>query len=121
MVYQLAQRATLQHFRHVVLLASPEDSYAPYHSARIEHHAAAATVASSGDGDDNVWGAVFSEMVASLLSPLDNVHMARIDVSFATANAQKIDAFIGRAAHICFIQHEQYIWRFVALYRRFFD
>ena len=104
-----------------MLLASPEDFYAPYHSARIEHHAAAAPPPSGGDDKDNVWGAVFSEMVASLLSPLDGVHVARIDVSFATANAQRLDAFIGRAAHISFIQHEQYIWRLVALYRRFFD
>lgn len=40
-IYKLSQKPGLQYFTNVLLLSSPADKYAPYHSARVELHQAA--------------------------------------------------------------------------------
>ena len=37
-LFQLSQKKGLEYFEHVFLLASQQDKYAPFHSARIENH-----------------------------------------------------------------------------------
>ena len=91
--------------------------YVPYHSARIEHCPAAAA--------DPVWGPIYAEMVDALLGPTAtadaSVNFTRLDVSFVKHHHGRIDAFIGRAAHISFLDQEPFIWQFVAMCKRFFE
>jgi hypothetical protein len=47
-LYQLSLTGGLQHFQNVLLVSSPRDQYAPYHSARIEPTLAASK--------DSKWG-----------------------------------------------------------------
>ncbi|KAJ7958857.1 hypothetical protein O6P43_019513 [Quillaja saponaria] len=35
-LYKLCKQKTLENFKHIILLSSPQDGYVPYHSARIE-------------------------------------------------------------------------------------
>jgi pimeloyl-ACP methyl ester carboxylesterase len=108
-LFQLAQRTELSHFRQVLLLSSPEDHYSPYHSARIEHH----------DLSDEPWDPIYEELVDHIWSSLAHVPVSRIDVAFPQSQ-HRVDSAIGRAAHISFLENEQFIWRFMALYRKYF-
>jgi len=67
-VYRLAQEDTLRHFRYLYLMASREDKYAPFFSARIQTHADAggASAAAAGDGKNRA----YRTMVLSLLRHL---------------------------------------------------
>lgn len=50
-LYKLSLSGTLKHFKNVLLVSSPQDQYAPYHSARIEP-----TIAAS---NDTKWGVAY--------------------------------------------------------------
>jgi hypothetical protein len=136
-VYRLSQQRVLQYFKHVLVFASPEDKYVPYHSARIEHHVSTES--------DPVWGPIYAEMVENILRPLhsstaDSSHpssnssafsnsssqlsykapqFSRIDVSFVSR--KRFDSLIGRAAHICFLDQPNYIWALVSLWTRYLE
>lgn len=67
-------------------MSSSEDSYVPWHSARIEYYDG------SGSGSK-----LEKQMVENILGD-QIVH--RIDIHFDIETTKDIDSFIGRAAHI---------------------
>jgi hypothetical protein len=112
-LYQLAKKPTLQHFKHVFLLASQQDKYAPFYSARIEIHPLALT--------DRKKGAVYHNMVSSILGSLTHpdVHLRRFDMWYKPPK-RSIDSFIGRTAHINFLTHTNYMILLLQLYAELF-
>ncbi len=63
---------------------------------------------------------VFSSMVGHLLHPLTaDVHFLRLGVSFVSHD-RKVDEFIGRAAHISFLDRMPFLWSFFSLYKKYF-
>ena len=88
-IYKLSQTGSLQRFKKIILISSAEDSYVPWHSARICAY-------------DTKNNELEAEMVNNILGE-NTVH--RIDVNFACGKGD-IDGFIGRKAHINLIVNE---------------
>ncbi|MBA0792611.1 hypothetical protein Gohar_017095, partial [Gossypium harknessii] len=100
--YKLCKQKTLENFKNIVLLSSPQDGYVPYHSARIESCRAAST-------DYSKKGKAFLEMLNYCIDQIraptcENRVFIRCDVNFDTSTYGKnLNTLIGRAAHIEFL------------------
>ncbi|XP_061463823.1 protein FAM135B [Rhineura floridana] len=104
-LYQLSQKTGLQYFKNVVLVASPQDRYVPFHSARIEMCKSALK--------DRHTGPVYAEMINNLLLPVigaKNCTLIRHDVFHALPNTA--NTLIGRAAHIAVLDSELFLEKF---------
>jgi hypothetical protein len=105
-LYKLSTKPSLEYFKHVLLVASPQDRYAPYHSARIEMCKAAMK--------DSSYGNVFRDMVNNILKPIvenPNITFKRYS-AFHTLPGGTSN-FIGRAAHIAHIDSELFVEKLV--------
>lgn len=100
LLYTLSQEKGLQYFRHVMLVSSPEDRIAPYHSTRIEIH--------QDFAKDETWGDIYREMVDNLISPLTTTKLSRVSVSFANSG-KNFQNMIGHTAHLCFLDNHTYM------------
>ncbi|KAG9444289.1 hypothetical protein H6P81_015629 [Aristolochia fimbriata] len=117
--YKLCKQKTLDCFKNMILLSSPQDGYVPYHSARIELCPVAAM-------DSSKKGQVFTEMLNNCMdqirSPsLDERRFMRCDVNFDTSShGRNLNTFIGRAAHIEFLETDIFakfiMWSFSDLF-----
>ncbi|XP_061597664.1 protein FAM135B [Cololabis saira] len=104
-LYLLSQKPGLQFFRNVVLVASPQDRYVPFHSARIEMCRTAMK--------DRGTGPVYTEMINNLLQPLVDAKECRLirqNVFHALPNTA--NTLIGRAAHIAVLDSELFLEKF---------
>ncbi|XP_004837962.1 protein FAM135B isoform X1 [Heterocephalus glaber] len=104
-LYQLSQKTGLQYFKNVVLVASPQDRYVPFHSARIEMCKTALK--------DRHAGPVYAEMINNLLGPLmaaKDCTLIRHNVFHALPNTA--NTLIGRAAHIAVLDSELFLEKF---------
>jgi hypothetical protein len=90
-MYRLSTQGSLKDFKKIILLSSLEDSYVTWHSARIS------TYDSNTKSD---YGKIEHEMVENILGE-KSVH--RLDINFNVKKMKNVDSFIGRAAHINFI------------------
>ncbi|CAJ1972334.1 unnamed protein product [Sphenostylis stenocarpa] len=119
-LYKLCKKKTFDHFRHIILLSSPQDGYVPYHSARIESCLAASH-------DYSKKGRVFLEMLNDCLdqiraNPSECRVFMRCDVNFdATSYGKNFNSLIGRAAHIEFLESDIFarfiMWSFPELFQ----
>ncbi|EDV23463.1 uncharacterized protein TRIADDRAFT_58113 [Trichoplax adhaerens] len=105
-LYQLNKSAGLTHFKNILLVSSEQDRYVSYHSARIEH-----CKLSIKDNSDQ--GAVYTEMLESLLEPLkkSNTNVIRYNIFHNCESS--LNSFIGRAAHIAMLDSELFTERFL--------
>ncbi|XP_074918135.1 protein FAM135B [Chelonoidis abingdonii] len=104
-LYQLSQKTGLQYFKNVVLVASPQDRYVPFHSARIEMCKTALK--------DRHTGPIYAEMINNLLRPLVDAKdctLIRHNVFHALPNTA--NTLIGRAAHIAVLDSELFLEKF---------
>ncbi|KAM9824772.1 protein FAM135B [Neosynchiropus ocellatus] len=104
-LYLLSQKPGLQFFKNVVLVASPQDRYVPFHSARIEMCRTALR--------DRTTGPVYTEMINNLLKPLveaKECQLIRQNVFHALPNTA--NTLIGRAAHIAVLDSELFLEKF---------
>lgn len=106
----------LNRFRHVVLVASPQDGYVPFYSARIE--------VPQESLSDRLNGPLIIGMANALLAPLVQEgsrvrSIARVEVQFLI-ETEGMDKRIGRAAHIMFLDNTAFIQMFVGLYGHLF-
>ncbi|XP_026765701.3 protein FAM135B isoform X1 [Pangasianodon hypophthalmus] len=105
-LYTLSQKPGLQFFKNVVLVASPQDRYVPFHSARIEMCRSALK--------DRTTGPVYTEMINNLLRPLMDAPQCRVirhNVFHALPNTA--NTLIGRAAHIAVLDSELFLEKFL--------
>ncbi|KAE8659207.1 Serine esterase family protein, putative isoform 4 [Hibiscus syriacus] len=118
--YQLCKKKTLENFKNIILFSSPQDGYVPYHSARIESCRAASM-------DHSKKGKAFLEMLNACLDQIrastteDRVFM-RCDVNFDTScHGKNLNSFIGRAAHIEFLESDIFarfiMWSFPNIFK----
>ncbi|KAM4688896.1 protein FAM135B [Discoglossus pictus] len=104
-LYQLSQKPGLQYFKNVVLVASPQDRYVPFHSARIEMCKTAIK--------DKHTGPVYTEMVNNLLQPvIDSKDCTLIRHNVYHALPNTANTLIGRAAHIAVLDSELFLEKF---------
>ncbi|KAL8457650.1 hypothetical protein ACS0TY_035496 [Phlomoides rotata] len=119
-LYKLCKQKTLDNFKNVILLSSPQDGYVPYHSARIEPCPASSA-------DESRRGKIFQEMVNDCLDQLrarscEHRVLMRCDVDFdISLQGKSLDTIIGRAAHIEFLDSDIFVrlimWSFPELFR----
>lgn len=114
-LYKLSQAKCWEYFKHVLLLSSPQDKYVPYHSARIELCPAAMR--------DTKRGALYASMVQGCLAPLlkaashSDHSFIRADVNFDTSGqARSFSTYMGRTAHIDFLETDAYIRAILSYY-----
>uniref|UniRef100_A0A5B7C301 DUF676 domain-containing protein n=1 Tax=Davidia involucrata TaxID=16924 RepID=A0A5B7C301_DAVIN len=118
--FKLCKQKTLEHFRNIILLSSPQDGYVPYHSARIES-------CQGSSGDNSKKGKVFLEMLNDCLDQIrapssEHRMFMRCDVNFDTSSqGRNLNTIIGRAAHIEFLETDIFarfiMWSFPELFR----
>ncbi|KAL4561060.1 hypothetical protein LXL04_033222 [Taraxacum kok-saghyz] len=118
--YKLSKQKTLENFKNIILLSSPQDGYVPYHSARME-------MCQASSGDHSRKGKVFHEMLNNCLeqirAPLSEQRMfMRCDVNFdISLQGRNLNTIIGRAAHIEFLETDIFakfiMWSFPELFR----
>lgn len=110
-IYRLSTLPTLSKFKNIVLVSSPTDKYAPYHSVRMEYHYEAE--------NDRKFGLPYQEMIINLHEQMKEINLIRFDVCFMS-NKSSLDTLIGRAAHICFLDRPLYILMFLVVYEHLF-
>lgn len=117
--YKLCKQRTLEYFKNIILISSPQDGYVPYHSARIE-------LCPASSWDYSKKGHVFTDMLNNCLdqirAPSDGRTFMRCDVNFDTSSQSRgFNTIIGRAAHIEFLESDIYarfiMWSFTDLFR----
>ena len=69
---------------------------------------------------DTEAGAALYEMVESLLSPVDPEKLWRLSVSYKFKKIN-LDTFLGRAAHVRFLDNLELTATLILQFRRFFD
>ncbi|KAK3021189.1 hypothetical protein RJ639_046603 [Escallonia herrerae] len=115
-----SQQKTLESFKNIILFSSPQDGYVPYHSARIE-------MCQASSGDYSKKGKVFLEMLNNCLDQIrapssEHRVFMRCDVNFdVSLQGRNLNTFIGRAAHIEFLESDIFarftMWSFPDLFR----
>lgn len=112
-LYWLARGSGLGRFKHVVLLSSVQDCYAPYESVRLEK------VPHTSSKTSQV-AKVYDEMVDAILSGLAPERVIRIDVDLHLPESN-IDTLVGRAAHIQFIENQTFMRMLIQSYGYLFE
>ncbi|KAJ1274455.1 hypothetical protein BS78_05G062900 [Paspalum vaginatum] len=118
--YKLCKLKTLENFKNIILVSSPQDGYVPYHSARID-------LCNASSSDNSRRGQVFTEMLNNCLdqirAPTSKTRVfMRCDVNFdQSTQGRNLNTMIGRAAHIEFLENDIYarfiMWSFPELFR----
>ncbi|CAD8091283.1 unnamed protein product [Paramecium sonneborni] len=106
-IYNLSQIDGLNWFNNVVVFSSFQDFFVPYNSALIQKI--------ENSNDQRVQ--VHNEIVENILSKCGKI--VRYDINFLL-NKKKLDQFIGRAAHIEFIDNLAFVKMFVYLQDEYF-
>lgn len=105
-LYRLSTKPTFEHFKNILLVASPQDRYVPFHSARIEMCKAALK--------DSLYGAIYREMVTNILRPIKsnpNITFKRYSAFHCLPSGT--NNFIGRAAHIAVLDSELFVEKLI--------
>ncbi|KZV39666.1 hypothetical protein F511_22691 [Dorcoceras hygrometricum] len=118
-LYKLSKQKTLEYFKNIILLSSPQDGYVPYHSARIE-------MCPASSGDYSKKGKIFLEMLNDCLDQIrapssEHRVFMRCDVNFEMSlQGRNLNTIIGRAAHIEFLETDIFarfiMWSFPDLF-----
>jgi hypothetical protein len=93
-LYKLASNGSLDAFQHIVLFSSPQDSYSPYDSSRIQ--------VSQKVHSSKLLADSHADMVLNILKNLHCEEILRVDLCLKFKNTS-LDTLTGRAAHISLI------------------
>ncbi len=89
-LFKLSLTRGFEWFEHVILVGSPQDTYSPFESSRVQI-----------TGKNSKHPPVFKAMIENLLGQI-NGDLRRVDVCMKFPK-KSIDTFLGRAAHISLI------------------
>lgn len=108
-VYALADNKVLSHFSRVILVSSPQDMYVPLHSTSLKFPADAVNM--NGNGSSNTNGAasdsVLRTMQRNILSTIPPERLVRLTLGIAQDGPLlNLNNFIGRTAHICYLENK---------------
>ena len=99
-LYKLSEYNGLNWFKYVYLLSSHQDNYSPYESSRIQFNSSSL---SNDKKSEN-----YKNMACNILSKITNNTLRRIDVNFVIQE-KNFDTFIGRTAHIQFLENTDFM------------
>lgn len=89
-LFKLSRAQGLEHFQHIIFVSSPQDTYSPFDSSRVQV-----------TGKESKGNETARKMVRNILGRV-NADIRRVDVCMKFEK-KSIDTFIGRAAHISLI------------------
>ena len=112
-IYKLSLSTGFTWFKNVVLVSSYQDQYVPFDSARIQ-------ICKKASDDTRGKGNYYINMTSNILHALKTRLVYRLDVSFKI-NDKNLDSFIGRTAHIQFLECQPLMKMMVHRYREFFS
>mmetsp|Transcript_87611 Transcript_87611/g.281123 ORF Transcript_87611/g.281123 Transcript_87611/m.281123 type:complete len:164 (+) Transcript_87611:2111-2602(+) len=95
-LYKLSKIAGFEHFENIVLMSCPSDQYSPFDSARVEI---------GGMLDKHSHKDVYCSMVRNMWEHVEPRKVFRFDVNFHIPE-NNLDSFIGRTAHILFLENQ---------------
>jgi len=93
-IYRLSKTKGVQYFKWIALVSCKQDQFAPYESARAQ-----LSTSSDNQPDREIYGA----MVKNIWEEVRQEGVFRFDVNFSIPE-KNLDAVIGRAAHIRFLE-----------------
>jgi hypothetical protein len=93
-LYRLSSTRGLEYFEHIALVSCPSDQYSPFDSARVEI---------GGMLDKHSHKEAYVQMVRNIWENVKPEKVIRFDVNFHIPE-KNLDTFIGRAAHILFLE-----------------
>jgi len=93
-VYRLSKTKGMEFFKYTILISCWQDQFAPYESAR-------AMLCKAWDNQPDK--EIYASMVRNLWEPVKQEGVFRFDVNFSIPE-KNLDAVIGRAAHIRFLE-----------------
>lgn len=99
-LFELSLHPGLQRFQHVCLVSSYQDQYAPFDSARIELNSSSYFNKAGGSQGAP---SCYEQMAFNILGKVPPHKLTRIDVHFRIPE-RTLDSFIGRTAHIQFLE-----------------
>lgn len=111
-LYRLSQERGLEWFKNVILVGSYQDMYAPFDSARIQISNKKELLAQQN-------GAYYMQMAKNIMERLTGDVLYRVDVDFRIEETN-LDSFIGRTAHIQFLECQNLMKMLIHRFREFF-
>ena len=102
-LYKISEFEGLNWFNYVYLLSSHQDNYSPYESSRIE--------ISNNSNLKDIKTENYRNMAFNILSKITNNTLKRVDVNFVIQE-KNFDTFIGRTAHILFLENIDFMKTF---------
>jgi hypothetical protein len=114
-------KSGLEWFKKIVFVGSHQDLYVPYYSARVQKH----DLSLAHSRDEVKKGKIHCQMVDNIISRVKGC-IIRVDVNFCIPQQynhsllRNIDALIGRAAHISFINNVEMVRTFVLAGKHYF-
>ncbi len=99
-IYKISEFDGLNWFNYVYLLSSHQDNYSPYGSSRIE--------LSNNSSQNDKKTENYRKMAYNILSKISNNTLKRVDVNFVIQE-KNFDSFIGRTAHIQFLENTDFM------------
>ena len=110
-LYKLSEMKGMGWFKHIVLVSSYQDSYAPFDSARIQ-------ICNRATNDANR-GNFYIKMARNILGNIPADVLYRIDVDFRISE-KNLDSLIGRTAHIQFLECQNVMKMLIYRFKEFF-
>lgn len=111
-LYELSSKKGLGWFKHIMLVSSYQDQYAPYDSARIE--------LTLKTGNEPERAEIYEEMTRNLLAGMNVEALYRLDINFRMPE-KSLDTLIGRAAHIQFLENQTLMKMIIHRYPELFS
>jgi len=111
-LFQLSKERGLEWFKNIILVSSYQDMYAPFDSARIQ-------ISNRKELMQQKNGQVYIQMAQNILGNLPADVLYRIDVDFRIEETN-LDSFIGRTAHIQFLECQNMMKMLIHRFREFF-
>jgi predicted alpha/beta hydrolase family esterase len=113
-LFRLSEISKLEWFKNIVLVSSFQDSYVAFESARMQFRKEENT-----EKPSSAKNKVYEQMAKNLLANVPSNVVYRLDVNFKIQE-KNLDSFIGRAAHIRFLENQPLMRMIVSRYAEFF-
>jgi len=111
-LHKLSQEKGLEWFKNIIFVSSYQDMYAPFDSARIQ-------ISNRKDLASHKNGNIYMQMASTILNKLPVDVIYRIDVDFRIEETN-LDSFIGRTAHIQFLECQNMMKMLIHRFKEFF-
>lgn len=104
-LFKLSENNVLALFRKVIVVSSPGDMYVPSYSASLRL-ASGPAGSPSFSQQTTICDSVIVQMHRNILAQVSASNLVRITLANNEGEERSINAFIGRSAHICYLENK---------------